>query len=302
MGLSPIFMLVLFVQHTSIKSLNVQQPIRRILTRSCQRQTQVPSSRNQLFLSGIPRVRTTQLKLNVDYLDETVQIGAGARSSLNCEVDYLGIINFCLRASDNGLSGPSTFKVMNEATNDVFRVIMMGYEPATDLLLLGFASYKALIEDEVDRKEAEIYLSWLEKILINGEIVETSTEIDIAYSKGYQRLVEVLRDAGCAVYPSKEGRPKPEFSNICLSILDLSRPVGASSRTIELNKLSNSVSKVCAHLVLKNITTFMILSEIRIDFKNSFLMSTTTDSAIRPNKSYLLSYSIFTFSTLALCR
>ena len=264
MGLSPIFILVLFVQHTSINSLNVQQSIKRISTQSCQQHTKAAAnSRNQLFLSGIPRVRTTQLKLNVDYLDETVQIGAGARSSLNCEVDYLGMINFCLRASDNGLSGPSTFKVMNEVTNDVFRVIMMGYEPAVDLLLLGFSSYKALIEEEADRKEAEIYLSWLEKILINGEIVETSAEIDVAYSKGYQRLVEVLRDAGCAVYPSKEGRPKPEFSNICLSILDLSRPVGASSRTIELNELSNSVSKVCTHLLL--MTIFMLSTEI--DFK-----------------------------------
>jgi hypothetical protein len=75
-------------------------------------------------------------------LDETVQIGAGAKASLNCEVDYRGKINFCLRNSDNGFSGPSRYKVMNEITNDLFRVIMIGYEPAVDLIVVGFSGYK----------------------------------------------------------------------------------------------------------------------------------------------------------------
>ena len=248
MGNFPVYLsFVLLVQHTSVNSFSVWPSTKGPSSQSVSWNNFAAGSRNPIFLAGTSRVLTTQIALNVDYADETVQIGAGARSSLNCEVDYLGMINFCLRASDNGLSGPSTFKLMNEVTNDVFRVIMMGYKPAADLLLLGFAGYKDLVEDLADLPAAQIYLSWLEKILINGEIIEPSGEIDIAYLKGYQRLVDVLRDAGCNFSPGIDGRPKPEYSNICLSILDLSRPIGASSRTIELNELSNSVSKV--HLI-----------------------------------------------------
>ena len=196
-----------------------------------------------------PQSHNTQLYSIVE--DEMIQIGAGARSSLNCEVDYLGLINFCLRTSDNGLSGPSTFKIMNEITNDVFRVIMMGYQPAIELKLLGFSNYQNDLEESDDKAAAVTYLKWLEKLLTNGEIVEnfsltgdTAGSIDISYFKGYQRLLELLRDAGCNVSKSGEGRPYPEDSNICLSILDMNRPKGVSSRTIELNTLSNCVSKV----------------------------------------------------------
>ena len=157
---------------------------------------------NKMLLSNdrVSRI-PTQLALSVDYNDETVQIGNGARSSLNCEVDYLGMINFCLRSSDNGLSPPSTFKVMNEITNDVFRVIMMGYEPAVDLKLLGFSSYKDLIIDTVEKSAALAYLSWLEKILINGEKISDFTVdgevVNSVYVKGYTRLLDLLQDAGC---------------------------------------------------------------------------------------------------------
>ena len=57
-----------------------------------------------------------------------IQNGAGSRSALS--YDYMGMINFCLEPSDSGLSGPSTTKLLNEVTNEVFRVIMIGFEPA----------------------------------------------------------------------------------------------------------------------------------------------------------------------------
>lgn len=57
-----------------------------------------------------------------------IRNGAGSRSALS--YDYMGMINFCLEPSDSGLSGPSTTKLLNEITNEVFRVIMIGFEPA----------------------------------------------------------------------------------------------------------------------------------------------------------------------------
>jgi hypothetical protein len=67
-------------------------------------------------------------------LVEQIKNNAASRSSLNC--DFLGMINFCLRASDNGLSGPSRSKLLNEITNVVFKDIMIGFEPAIEATLL----------------------------------------------------------------------------------------------------------------------------------------------------------------------
>lgn len=67
-------------------------------------------------------------------LVEQIKSNAASRSSLNC--DFLGMINFCLRASDNGLSGPSRSKLLNEITNVVFKDIMIGFEPAIEATLL----------------------------------------------------------------------------------------------------------------------------------------------------------------------
>ena len=44
----------------------------------------------------------------------------------NVEKDYLGMINFCLLPTDTTLSGNSRSKLLNEATNDVFRALMVG--------------------------------------------------------------------------------------------------------------------------------------------------------------------------------
>ena len=183
-------------------------------------------------------------------LDDTTQIGASARSSLNCEVDYMGMINFCLRSTDNGLSGPSTNKFMNEISNDAFRVLMMGYDPAVELTLLGLAALTEQIRAMDDSQAALTYLSWIEKLLLNGEVEDlavmesdSSTSTSSPYVKGYRRLLDLLTDAGC-ISEDGIGRPKPENSNICLSLLDLSRPLGSESKTLELNSISNCVSKV----------------------------------------------------------
>lgn len=202
------------------------------------------------FCSSITRT-PLQLIPGIDFIDETVQIGAGARSSLNCEVDYLGMINFCLRASDNGLSGPSTNKLMNEITNDAFRVLMMGYGPGVELTVLGLATSKVQLKSVGGTEAALTYLSWLEDLLTRGDVQDLSAlgadstiPVDSPYLKGYKRLLELLKDAGCKNYGNGLGCPKPEDTNICLSLLDLSRPAGTASRTLELNTISNCVSKV----------------------------------------------------------
>ena len=88
-------------------------------------------------------------------------------SLLQYETDILGFINFCLRIEDSALSGPSRFifylpdipyvikysirfypchvsrsKVLNEITNDVFKAIMIGYEPLVQETLSRFSSYR----------------------------------------------------------------------------------------------------------------------------------------------------------------
>jgi hypothetical protein len=234
--------------------------------------TKIISSTVNIDVSNTKRPvrQSTHLHVSNTKLDETVQIGAGAKASLNCEVDYRGKINFCLRSSDNGFSGPSRYKVMNEITNDLFRVIMIGYEPAVDLIVVGFDGYKnqltttGTIQTETDTgtimggdskdpnlDSALLYLSWMEALLINGVIQDfyplgpAPAEGDSDYIKGYKRLLDLLKDAGCKFSPSGTIRPRPENSNICLSVLDYNRPLGISraSKTLELNQLSNCVSK-----------------------------------------------------------
>ena len=50
-------------------------------------------------------------------------------SAFKLETDYLGMINFCLRSTDTALSSTSKSKILNQITNKVFRVIVIGYEP-----------------------------------------------------------------------------------------------------------------------------------------------------------------------------
>jgi hypothetical protein len=64
-----------------------------------------------------------------------------SRASLQCEVDYLGMINFCLRKTDTALSGSSKSKLLNAITNEVFRAIMIAYPPYIDNLLGKFPYY-----------------------------------------------------------------------------------------------------------------------------------------------------------------
>jgi hypothetical protein len=70
-----------------------------------------------------------------------IPVPLSSRSSLKCEVDYLGMINFCLRKTDTALSGSSKSKMLNAVTNEVFRAIMIAYEPTIVVLLDKFKFY-----------------------------------------------------------------------------------------------------------------------------------------------------------------
>jgi hypothetical protein len=61
-----------------------------------------------------PLESTTTAAYGID-----LPVPLSTRSSLKCEVDYLGMINFCLRPTDTALSGSSKSKVLNAVTNEV---------------------------------------------------------------------------------------------------------------------------------------------------------------------------------------
>lgn len=70
-----------------------------------------------------------------------IPVPLSSRSSLKCEVDYLGMINFCLRKTDTALSGSSKSKMLNAVTNEVFRALMIAFEPTIVSLLDKFKFY-----------------------------------------------------------------------------------------------------------------------------------------------------------------
>jgi hypothetical protein len=203
----------------------------------------------------------------------------GVRPSINCEMDYLGMINFCLQPTDTALSGPSRSKLLNEITNDVFKAIMLDYQPLVDSTLKKFEFYREQIEfvecpledpsvmwsskESVESKKPDykcaqdlmigrLYVDKLEKLLDKGAVMENSFG-DSVYDTGYVRLITYLSEAGCTfvplpneetVDPKMPGmRPIPPDANICLSMLDLRDPKGGRTKTRVLNHISNCVSR-----------------------------------------------------------
>ena len=71
-----------------------------------------------------------------------IPVPLSTRSSLKCEVDYLGMINFCLRKTDTALSGSSKSKMLNAISNEVFRAIMIAHEPRVDTLSSKFHFFR----------------------------------------------------------------------------------------------------------------------------------------------------------------
>eukprot|EP01038_Epipyxis_sp_PR26KG_P013500 gene13500-18114_t len=200
-----------------------------------------------------------------------------ASLTINFEKDVLGMINFCLRISDNALSGPSRSKLLNEITNDVFKSIMIGFDPIIEETVNKLLSYRDSIaridpdsnEDEIIKVENQLndtvpvtipvpdsdllaaytYLDRLETLLVNGTTCDAI--IGGIYDKGYRSLLTVLRDGGCSFKSAHATRPVPIDKNICLSVLDI-RSSNWKSKTKELNKLANVVSRCILYGSIKD--------------------------------------------------
>jgi hypothetical protein len=201
---------------------------------------------------------------------------------VNYDIDFLGMINFCLRSSDSALSSPSRSKVLNEITNEVFKAILIDFQPLVDDVLAKFPSYREQVQHtpcvldpeerrqqaqqsaaikpastitsssvqvpviqtcEMDMTLALEYLTWLQELLLNGQIHDNV--LGGIYDRGYKRLLTLLRDMNYR-FPIQGStttfRPHPQDQNICLSLLDL-RLQSQHSKTRELNRLSNIVSR-----------------------------------------------------------
>ncbi|RYG68210.1 hypothetical protein EON64_05695 [archaeon] len=200
-------------------------------------------------------------------------------SLVNTDIDFLGMVNFCLRSSDSALSGPSRSKVLNEVTNDVFKAIVIGFPPLINQTIEKFPLYIQYAEQspcvldfeekrfriptptstqdttptlselkdcDTDRDTALKYIQWLRDLLETGLLHDTM--LGGIYDRGYKRLLTALRDAHCRLPSSRAlaSRIAPQDRNICLSLLDLqldpSKP-SYCSKTRELNVLANVVCR-----------------------------------------------------------
>lgn len=196
-------------------------------------------------------------------------------ASIPYDTDVLGMLNFCLRNSDSVLSGPSRSKILNEATNMVFKAIMIGFTPLVDdiveklktmrLLLpsspcvLDLEERNAMMKNmtesatvsesrriencENDLEIAECYMQWLEDLVTIG-VTHDDAVLGGIYDRGYKRLLTVLKDTRCRFPRRNENiRPVPIDQNICLSLLDTKLAYDRTSKTKELNTLSNIVAR-----------------------------------------------------------
>jgi len=217
------------------------------------------------------------------------------------ETDYLGMINFCLRPSDNALSGPSRSKFLNEVTDEVFKSIIVGYRPLIEECLNRITMYKVQIEtaecgeldDEDDDKlninteesvtcdidiiKARKYLAKLENLLKSGITDETS--LGTIYDRGYKRLLTILKDGGCRFVPNEI--PTPVETNICLSLLDLKFNKDKKTKTKDLNVLSNTVARAMVYgqrrekdFIAKNIKSIIP------DFMNTYHVTSESQEVL----------------------
>jgi hypothetical protein len=178
---------------------------------------------------------------------------------------YAGDINFCLRSTDTALSGTSRSKILNDITNQAFKALIIGYEPLIEDVLSRFEEFADVTENAVcylgdedklpivnleenrekdctqDKLRARNYLENLQKLLLNGHI--EAAVLGGIYDQSYKRLLTVLRDAGCIGFASSDMPPRCVDIDICLSTMDRTFMKNKRSRTRELNKIANIVSR-----------------------------------------------------------
>jgi len=208
-------------------------------------------------------INNIEIKLIADVNNGNKKIVNNKDKKSKIETDYLGMINFCLRPSDNALSGTSRSKFLNEVTDEVFKSIIIGFQPLIDECINRLNMYKMQIEtaecgalddedDEVvntnntdiaacdiDIVKARKYIAKLENLLKTGATDDNI--LGSIYDRGYKRLLTILKDGGCRFELNEV--PAPVESNICLSLLDLKYNKDKRTITKDLNILSNTVAR-----------------------------------------------------------
>lgn len=228
----------------------------------------------------------------------------------NVEVDYLGMINFCLEEGDNALSSPSRTKLLNKITNEVFKVFIIGNIQLKRKLYEQFDNYKVslsdietcfpenskdnevymeqcLIQSKKDLALAIDYLNRLQVLIGEGRILESIAfeSISLCYARGFDRLIDALKEGGCMIQGNTI--EKHLDKNICLSLLDMRST--KESKTKELNSISNSVSMAMLYGTKedKNALADVILTRIP-DFSKQWLAGDMNRQEIRFLKSLVL--------------
>ena len=149
-------------------------------------------------------------------------------------------------------------------TNSVFRALIIGSQDLIDDTLRSFTGYREMIVDDscafMDQEEtnstdplvfgnacedelvsAQTYLNWLEELVTTGGTHEDESTGGSTYDRGYARLRQTLLDTGCSFGGGR--RPEAADKNICLSLLDTSADGILSTKTREINVLSNIVAR-----------------------------------------------------------
>lgn len=206
-------------------------------------------------------------------------------------LDYLGLINFCLRPSDSAMSGSSRSKVLNELTNEVFRCVMIGFDTLTNELLAKLDTYRQQVKDatctlqdddmkvpssssnsntrsykdrcEDDLQTALLYVDRLQALLEN-QMIEEGSILGGIYDRGYKSLLTALKDAGC-----KFDNKMLALSDvdICLSIMDNKFPL-QRTKTKGLNVLSNCVSRA---MLYGSMSEKKLLASAVVSMKDRFV-------------------------------
>ena len=101
----------------------------------------------QLTSSALSSISPSSGPVFTSLTDDITRVDAVAfKPKFKYDTDSFGMINFCLRSSDTRMSGPSRSKILNDITNEVFKAIMIGFEPLIQDVLSKFPSYRAVLE------------------------------------------------------------------------------------------------------------------------------------------------------------
>ena len=222
--------------------------------------------------------------------------------------DYIGIMDFCLQATDTPLSGPSITKALNIVTNEIMQTLLIGHVPSVNKMSNNFHILEDFIKnsiqkvdnddsnknnkDDNDNNNVEIvvkkdealeYISNLKQLVCNGIVVDNNNEKKKNENKicdnSYNQLVKTLSAGGCD-FPSNKA-PVPNDSNICLSMTDLLTG-SENTATSVLNRYSNCVSRAMIYGGSRERTALANVIDIEIpNFSKEYVKGNCDSQEVR---------------------